>query len=69
MLDDLRNSAEASFLEEETTLEREGLIPRRQKRFMGMTAAQRFILAFLVLILVVVLGTLFLLVSGRMVLP
>jgi|AutmiccommuBRH23_1029490.scaffolds.fasta_scaffold00054_6 cell division septal protein FtsQ len=69
MLDDLRNSAEASFLEEETTFEREGLIPRREKRFMGMTAAQRFILAFLVLILVVVLGTLFLLVSGKMVLP
>jgi hypothetical protein len=69
MLDDLRNSAEASFLEEETTLEQVRFIPIKEKRFLGMTAAQRFILAFLVLILVVVLGTLFLLVAGKMVLP
>lgn len=69
MLDDLRNSAEASFLEEETTLEQVRFIPIKEKRFLGMTAAQRFILASLVLILVVVMGTLFLLVAGKMVLP
>lgn len=69
MLDDLRNSAEASFLEEETTMEQVRFIPIKEKRFLGMTAAQRFILASLVLILVVVMGTLFLLVAGKMVLP
>ncbi len=69
MLDDLRNSAEASFIEEESVLEAQRLIPTKEKRFLGMTAAQRFILVFLLLILVVVLGTLFLLVSGKMILP
>ena len=69
MLDDLRNSAEASFLEEETTMEQVSLLPMKERRFLGMTAGQRFILALLVLILVVVLGTLFLLVAGKMVLP
>ncbi|MDX9851944.1 MAG: hypothetical protein RBT01_15640 [Anaerolineaceae bacterium] len=69
MLDDLRNSAEASFIEEESVLEAQKLVPSKERRFLGMTAAQRFILVFLLLILVVVLGTLFLLVSGKMILP
>ncbi len=69
MLDDLRNSAEASFIEEESAMEAQRLIPVTEKRFLGMTAVQRFILVFLLLILVVVLGTLFLLVSGKMILP
>ncbi len=69
MLDDLRNSAEASFIEEESVLEAKKLVPSKERRFLGMTAAQRFILVFLLLILVVVLGTLFLLVSSKMILP
>jgi hypothetical protein len=69
MFDDLRNSAEASFIEEESALEAQRSMPSKETRFLGMTAAQRFILVFLLLILVVVLGTLFLLVSGKMVLP
>jgi len=69
MLDDLRNTAEASFIEEESALEAQRLLVPKEKRFLGMTAVQRFILAFLMLILVVVLGTLFLLVSGKMILP
>lgn len=69
MLDDLRNTAEASFIEEESAMEARRLLYPTEKRFLGMTAAQRFILASLLLILVVVLGTLFLLVSGKMVLP
>ena len=69
MLDDLRNSAEASFIEEESAMEAQRLVPSKENRFLGMTAAQRFILVFLLLILVVVLGTLFLLVSGKMILP
>jgi hypothetical protein len=66
MLDDLRNTAEASYLDEDN-LELETKV--KEKRFLGMTAAQRFILALLLLILVVVLGTLMLLVTGKMVLP
>jgi len=69
MLDDLRNTAEASFLEEESVQQREALRPPKEKRFLGMTAAQRFILSVLMLILVVVMGTLMLLVTGKMVLP
>lgn len=69
MLDDLRNTAEASFLEEESVQERAALRLPKEKRFLGMTAAQRFILSVLMLILVVVLGTLMLLVTGKMVLP
>lgn len=66
MLDDLRNTAEASYLDEDN-LELETKV--KEKRFLGMTAAQRFILALLMLILIVVLGTLMLLVTGKMVLP
>lgn len=69
MLDDLRNSAEASFLEEESFQQQEELLPLKETRFLGMTAAQRFILSVLMLILVVVMGTLMLLVTGKMVLP
>lgn len=66
MLDDLRNSAEASYSEEDI-LEYEN--KNKEKRFLGMTAAQRFILSILLLILVVVLGSLLLMVTGKMVLP
>ncbi len=68
MLDDLRNSAEASFLDEDQ-LELENQYKTKEKRFLGMTAAQRFILSVLLFILVVVMGTLLLLLSGKMVLP
>lgn len=66
MLDDLRNSAEASYSEEDI-LEYEN--KNKEKRFLCMTAAQRFILSILLLILVVVLGSLLLMVTGKMVLP
>jgi hypothetical protein len=69
MLDDLRKSAESSYLEEEAALEALRNQPEVEKKFLGMTASQRFILALMLLILVVVLGTLFLLVSGKMILP
>jgi hypothetical protein len=68
MLDDLRNSAEASYLDEDQ-LELENQLKPKETRFLGMTAAQRFILSVLLFILVVVMGTLLLLVSGKMVLP
>lgn len=68
MLDDLRNSAEASYLDEDQ-LELENQLKPKETRFLGMTAAQRFILSVLLFIMVVVMGTLLLLVSGKMVLP
>ena len=69
MLDDLRKSAETSYMEEEAALEALRNQPKEEKRFLGMTAGQRFILSLMLLILVVVLGTLFLLVAGKMILP
>ena len=41
----------------------------RSKNFLGMTALQRFILAVMLLFVVILLGSLFLLVTGSVVLP
>ncbi len=71
MLDDLRSSAASSFYEEESTENEETLTkePRRQRGpFLGMTAAQRFVLALLLLMMTCVLGAFCLLVTEKMVL-
>ncbi|OJX38038.1 MAG: hypothetical protein BGO78_08350 [Chloroflexi bacterium 44-23] len=69
MIDDLRNSASDSYLEEEAN--QTPLAPSRKsgKNFLGMTAPQRFVLALLLLIAVIVLGSFCLLITGRIVLP
>ena len=69
MIDDLRNSASDSYLEEE--INPTPLTPTKKtgKNFLGMTAPQRFVLALLLLIAVVVLGTFCLLITGRILLP
>ncbi len=69
MIDDLRNSASDSYLEEE--INPTPLVPAKKtgKNFLGMTAPQRFVLALLLLIAVVVLGTFCLLITGRILLP
>ena len=71
MLDDLRNSS--SFMDEEEQAEEEVTYYRssRQRRngdFLGMTAQQRFIISVLLFLMVCVLGTFALLLSGRIVL-
>jgi|YNPBryantNP2012_1023418.scaffolds.fasta_scaffold30418_2 hypothetical protein len=70
MLEDLRSSAASSFYEEEPTESEEALEEHRRQRgpFLGMTAAQRFILALLLLMMTCVLGTFCLLVTEKMVL-
>jgi anti-sigma factor RsiW len=74
MLDDLRNSLMDPYDEEEVHEEK----PQRQApkasrsssdTFMGMTAAQRFIVALMVLMMVCLLGAFFLLVTGKIALP
>jgi anti-sigma factor RsiW len=74
MLDDLRNSLMDPYDEEEVHEEK----PQRQaqkatksstENFLGMTAAQRFIVALMVLLMVCLLGAFFLLVTGKIALP
>jgi uncharacterized membrane protein len=76
MLDNLRDQAAQSeyFQEEEAPAFEEPVLTRRPARrgidqITGMTAQQRFLLAFMFLILVCLLGTMFLLVTGRVVPP
>ena len=71
MLDNLRD--QASFQEEEEPLDPNAPKPRKPRRsfdqIIGMTAPQRFSLAVMLLIIVSLLGVMFLLISGKMVLP
>jgi len=69
MLDDLRNSAASSY---EETIPPEVDNRRTKKKrargpFLGMTSVQRFVVVLMLFILVIILGTLCLLLSGRVV--
>ena len=63
MLDDLRNSASHSFDEEPPEPRRNFQEPERL--ILGMTAAQRFVVALLLFIAVWVFGLLFLVVTEK----
>jgi hypothetical protein len=73
MLDDLRDDSE--YYEEDddgnyTYQDSEvGMAPTTDSRFLGMTAPQRFIIALMVLMMVVILGAFFLLITGAIYLP
>jgi hypothetical protein len=68
MLDDFREQADASMYDEEetTTFEMQTVTKRE---FLGMTPAQRFIIALMLLFLVVLISVFCLLVTGKVVLP
>jgi len=76
MFDNLRESAESPFYEEESNdLYKEpapgsltSAVPVRQsnRRFLGMTAQQRFIVSLMLMFTVCILGTLALFITGRM---
>ncbi len=68
MLDDFREQANTSVFQEEDdpNLEPGGQV---EKRFLGMTPLQRFLIAVMVLLIISILGVFFLLVAGKMVLP
>jgi hypothetical protein len=67
MLDDFREQAGAApFFEDDE----EKPAPRIQPRyFLGMTPVQRFVIAFMLLLIVGLLGVFGLVVAGRVVLP
>ena len=72
MLDEFREQASTSpFLEEEPEEIYEEVIPRRpsQPRYFGMTAAQRFIIALMILMMTCFLGVLTLVVTEKIVPP
>ena len=66
MLEEFREQAIASpFIEEETF---EEVTPNRQgKRFLGMTPAQRLVIAVMLLMMTFLLGMLFLVVTEKVV--
>ena len=74
MLDDLRNSAASSYLEEEPTPEAPRPSPGKKKkkedpRFLGLTAPQRFIVVLLLMMMTCLLGTFVLILTGKVWLP
>jgi hypothetical protein len=72
MFDNLRDSAESSFYEEDqNSAPREpaarAVVRRRTNtRFLGMTSQQRFLISVMLLFTVCILGTLALFVMGKM---
>ncbi len=69
MLDDLRNTAASSY-EESIPPEMEPQNENRKRRngaFLGMSPVQRFVVVLMLFILTCILGTLCLLLSGKVV--
>ncbi len=69
MLDDFREQADASLFDEDETPNFGDLPPVTKHEFMGMSPAQRFIIALMLLFLVVLLSVFCLLVTGKVALP
>lgn len=71
MLDNLRDQSSSSpfFQDEEPDIpELEPKRPaarRRRKQFLGMTPVQRFVMAFMLMLVVCLMGAMFLFVTGR----
>jgi hypothetical protein len=72
MFDNLRDSAESSFYEEEQNdlykepVAKAAVRRRSTGRFLGMTAQQRFLIAVMLLFTVCIMGTLAMFVLGKM---
>lgn len=70
MLDDFRRSASEPSQQEITPQpEKPRSQPGDEKKFLGMTAKQRFIIALLLLVSICVLGSLCLVVFGKLYFP
>ena len=71
MLDDLRDDAD--FIDDDDQLVRQKKRASAgmgaQTGFLGMTAQQRFVLAVMILLMVCILGSFFLLITGSVALP
>ena len=73
MLDDLRNSAASSYLDEEPlpeAPEQNKVDAKKQSaRFLGLTAPQRFIVVLLLMMMTCLLGSFVLILTGKVWLP
>ena len=72
MLDDLRNSATSSYLDEEESMQEDLRLEQdsqKENLFLGMTAPQRFVIVLMMLMMTCVLGTFFLVATEKIVLP
>lgn len=73
MLDDLRNSAASSYLDEETIEETPSKKKVKAKKpsatFLGLTAPQRFIVVLLLTMMTCLLGSFLLILTGKVWLP
>ncbi len=70
MLDDLRNSANSPFLEEEPVEEVEKITPKTNSgNFLGMTAPQRFVVSLFLFFMVVILGVFLLILFQKVYIP
>jgi hypothetical protein len=71
MLDDLRNSADSSFYEEDPLDQQPERTYRRHRQgdFLGMSAGQRFIIALFLFFMVAILGAFLLIVYQKISLP
>ena len=72
MLDDLRD--DVGFVEDdgdqpEYKYKVSRSVPSSQSQFLGMTPQQRLVIAILILMMVCILGSFFLLISGSVALP
>lgn len=72
MFDNLRDSAESSFYEEDQNdlykepVAKAAVRRRSNGRFLGMTAQQRFLISMMLMFTVCIMGTLILFVMGKM---
>jgi hypothetical protein len=71
MLDDLRNSADSSFYEEDPLEQQPERVQRRYRQgdFLGMSAGQRFIIALFLFFMVAILGAFLLIVYQKISIP
>lgn len=69
MLEDFRTQANASSFDEEENKVYEEPAIETHRYFLGMRPVQRFVIALMLLFLVCLLGTFFLLVTEKIVLP
>ena len=67
MLDDFRNLASQPAEQEPSGEKHEEPRKSPEKNFLGMTAAQRFVVALLLFLMVLILGTLFLVVTDKVI--
>ena len=69
MLEEFREQANTStFFDEEEEPSAVAKQPPVKRKFLGMTSAQRFLIALMLLVMTCIMGTLFLVVTGKVIL-